>query len=78
MRLSATVTGFCNTTLGLSREIGGWRTAVEAGGYPQSQLPAGPGLALAPSSCQACTCLTKWACPRKRPGKHLSAIVCPL
>ena len=72
------VTGFCNTTLGSSREIGGWRAAVEAGGCPQSQLPASPGQALAPSSCQARTCLTRWACPRKRPGPHLSAIVCPL
>ena len=53
MRLSAMVTGFCNTTLGLSSEIGGWRAAVEAGGCPLSQLPASPGLALEPSSCQA-------------------------
>lgn len=53
VRLSAMVTGFCNTTLGSSREIGGWRAAVEAGGCPLSQLPAGPGPALAPSSCQA-------------------------
>ena len=53
VRLSAMVTGFCNTTLGSSGEIGGWRAAVEAGGCPLSQLPAGPGLALEPSSCQA-------------------------
>ena len=31
------VTGFCNTTLGSSREIGGWRAAVEAGGCPRRQ-----------------------------------------
>lgn len=43
MRLSAMVTGLCNTTLGSSREIGewgrGWRAAVEAGGCPQSPAP---------------------------------------
>lgn len=49
MRLSAMVTGFCNTTLGSSGEIGGggrgWRAAVEAGGCPQSPAPgrSGPG-----------------------------------
>ena len=63
---------------GVESSCGGRGMSSEAGGCPQSQLPASPGQALAPSSCQARTCLTRWACPRKRPGPHLSAIVCPL
>lgn len=54
---------------------GGGERLWRQGDVLRVQLQAAPGLALAPSSCQAHTCLTRWAPPRKWPCPHLSAVI---